>query len=334
MVDKINAVIEKYDLEIVSTHKGRGSVIIETNQGIKILKEYTGPVHKLELVHTVLTRLRESGYDRTDQMIRNREGELFTKDMDGRFMILKDYLEGRECNVRVKEEIMQAVRELGRLHNMLDRCVDQANMELPAHSLREEVLRHNKEIVHIYRYLKKIGDRTLFEQELLSNFPYFMDQAKETMEEIEHQEQLAKARYENHDVMEREQGICHGDYQYHNVILRDGQMYVTNFEKLVRGSQVRDLYLIFRKVMEKYNWSVNLAEEVINNYQLERQLDVYQRKELYDRVKYPEKFWKIANYYMNSRKSWQPEKNREKLQRVLSQEPDKVKVLSFLKDYN
>ena len=38
--------------------------------------------------------------------------------------------------------------------------------------------------------------------------------------------------------------------------------------------------------------------------------------ELYYRLAYPEKFWKIVNFYYNSRKVWIPEKNSEKL-RVL-----------------
>lgn len=336
MIDKVSAVLEKYDLEIVATHKGRGSVIIETNQGMKVLKEYKGPVRKLELIDTVLRQLREGGYDRTDQMVRNKEEALFTTDMDGRKMILKDYIEGRECNVRMKEEILQAMRELGKLHKALGQQKSESWRELPEHSLQEEILRHNREIIHIYRYLKRIGDRTTFEQELLSCFPYFLEVAKDTMWEIEeHMEQKQMKRIEkNEQEEETEFLLCHGDFQYHNVIVSDGKMCITNFEKLAKESQVKDLYLFFRKVMEKYNWSVNLAEDMLRNYQNERQLVDYERKELYDRVRYPEKFWKIANFYMNNRKSWQPEKNREKLQRVLSQEPDKVKVLSFLKDYN
>ena len=335
MVDKMSAVLEKYDMEITAVRKGRGSMIIETNQGMKVLKEYNGPVRKLDLIHTVLEQLEEVGYNRIDHIIRNKEGELYTKDMDGRMMVLKDYIEGRECNVKVKEEILQAVRELGKLHNAFQKCENENLTELPLQNLKEEMFRHNREIIHIYRYLKKIGDKSLFEQELLSSFPYFMDQAKGTLQELGENSCLKEINDENVKKCESNlYSLCHGDYQYHNVILHNGEVYVTNFEKVGRGGQVRDLYLFLRKVLEKYNWSVYLAEEMLDNYQNERQLVDYERKELYDRVRYPEKFWKIANFYMNSRKSWQPERNREKLQRVLSQEADKVKVLSFLENYN
>ncbi len=35
---------------------------------------------------------------------------------------------------------------------------------------------------------------------------------------------------------------------------------------------------------------------------------------------YPEKFWKIINYYFNSNKAWYSEKNEEKLKQLQNQE--------------
>ena len=50
-------------------------------------------------------------------------------------------------------------------------------------------------------------------------------------------------------------------------------------------------------------------------------------RQLYFRFCYPEKFWKIVNYYYNSRKAFIPEKNREKLELVLSQENKKKEFI-------
>lgn len=56
--------------------------------------------------------------------------------------------------------------------------------------------------------------------------------------------------------------ICHGDYQYHNILVTKGGIEegnnsgitVINFEKCIRDNPVRDLYLFMRKLMEKGNW--------------------------------------------------------------------------------
>jgi len=98
---------------------------------------------------------------------------------------------------------------------------------------------------------------------------------------------------------------------------------VVNFEKLKRDNPVQDVYLFLRKVMEKNNWSTGLGREMLAAYEAIRNLDAYSRKELYYRFAYPEKFWKIANFYYNSAKVWIPEKNLEKLEKVIRQEQEK-----------
>ena len=39
--------------------------------------------------------------------------------------------------------------------------------------------------------------------------------------------------------------------------------------------------------------------------------------QLYYRFAYPEKFWKIANFYYNSGKAWIPGRNMEKLEKLV-----------------
>ena len=45
--DRTLAVLEKYDLEVLRSWKGRGAILCETKTGIKILKEYKGSPERL-----------------------------------------------------------------------------------------------------------------------------------------------------------------------------------------------------------------------------------------------------------------------------------------------
>ena len=47
---------------------------------------------------------------------------------------------------------------------------------------------------------------------------------------------------------------------------------------------------------------------------------------------YPEKFWKIINFYYNSRKSWVSGRNYEKLESLINQERQKEKLIEKLFD--
>ena len=52
----------------------------------------------------------------------------------------------------------------------------------------------------------------------------------------------------------REGRLFHGAYNYHNLLLTEEGIAVTDFDRMKTGIQVYDLYYFLRKVMEKYSW--------------------------------------------------------------------------------
>ena len=56
-------------------------------------------------------------------------------------------------------------------------------------------------------------------------------------------------------------------------------------------------------------------------------MSAYAYIDLYYRLAYPEKFWKIVNFYYNSGKAWIPQRNQEKLDKLLAQEQQKKNFL-------
>ena len=69
---------------------------------------------------------------------------------------------------------------------------------------------------------------------------------------------------------------------------------------------------------------------VLAAYEEIRELSVHEMKILHTLLLYPEKFWKITNYYYNSRKSLIPQKNIEKLDALLQQQRQKQEFLRRL----
>ncbi len=119
-------------------------------------------------------------------------------------------------------------------------------------------------------------------------------------------------------------------YQYHNIIQTPGGMALINFEKCVRDNPVRDLYLFMRKLLEKNNWSQSLGDILLRSYDEEKGLTEKDYMQLYYRFAYPEKFWKIVNFYYNSGKAWIPGRNMEKLEKLLMQEKEKKDFLETI----
>lgn len=330
MNDRAVSLFEQYDIEVVRTRKGRGSILCESKQGLFTLKEFTGSKEKAELMDTLLMQLQEKlpRDIRVEMVLKNKENELLTEDTDGTKYIVKSWFDGRECNVKDRMECEQVVALLAGLHNNMS-LNEMADTEsgspidgLPVYSLEKEYERHTKELKRVRRFLKEKSQKTDFEIFLNRHFDFFMEQAKQVQED-----------YAHYAAMDSEQALreyghwCHGDYQHHNIIVANSVTAVINFDKLIIDYPVRDLYLFMRKLLEKSDWSCSLGERLLSVYEKVRPLSAQERISLYYRFAYPEKFWKIVNFYYNSRKSWIPGKNMEKLENVLAQEKEKQQFL-------
>lgn len=320
MNDRSVSLLDKYDIEVLRTWKGRSAVLCETKQGIFILKEYAGHREKVAFQDALLHIIREKGFHQAENILKNQDGELLTQDQDGTCYILKTYVEGRECNVRDMEECRQAVKLLAAFHKVSG--PDGMLPEPPVpHCACQEFEKHNRELRRVKKYLKERGQKTDFEICLMHAYDYFFQLALQVTEELNGFQSGWGSSL-----------ICHGDYQYHNLTIADGQMYMANFEKCIYDSPVRDLYLFMRKLLEKSGWAETVGFELIRAYEKVRILEKEDYLQLYYRLAYPEKFWKIVNFYYNSGKAWIPGKNLEKLNKVIDQERDKQVFLTKMRE--
>lgn len=326
MNDRAAGLLEQYGIEVFGTRKGRGAILCDTEQGSLILKEYTGNSDRIELQNRVLKAVESAGSVAVEQIVPTLEGALFVQDNDGTKYILKTWRDGRECSIYDKNECLEVVRLLARLHKSMALPADTPGLP-PLFSPEKEYEKHNKELRKVRKYLQQRSQKQPFEISLLNAFDYFLEQALSVTEGWN-----AYCAVKNKsDAAAAEVGepvtFCHGDYQYHNIIRSDSGWFLINFEKCISDSPVRDLYLLMRKLLEKSNWSIPLGKELLEAYEREKPVTAIDRIDLYYRLAYPEKFWKIVNFYFNSGKAWIPGRNQEKLEKLMSQEKEKQHFL-------
>lgn len=324
--DRAVELLEQYDIEVFRTRKGRGAIVCDTADGCLIFKEYSGNDERADLQNRLLQRIAAAGKVRTERIVPTREGRLLVQDGDGTAYILKTWQEGRECSISERGECVQAVKLLAGLHECMELPADDTG-SFAVFSPEKEYEKHNREIRRVKKYLKQKGQKQPFEVSLLGSCDYFLEQALEVTEEWNQYSEAFRRR----DGGAEKAGtvaFCHGDYQYHNILMSPGGWFVVNFEKCLPDRPVRDLYLLLRKLLEKGNWSPAIGAELLQAYEKERPLSAEDRIDLYYRLAYPEKFWKIANFYFNSGKAWIPGKNQEKLEKLIAQEKEKQRFLN------
>lgn len=320
-------VLSQYDLVVERTARGRGAYLVWTDKGFFQLLEYSGTDGRLKYEADLLEYIQEAGFDRVDTIWKTKEDALYSQDEGGVKFVLKRWYEGRECDVKKNADIVAAVQTLACLHLSTEsiRKEEIRSVAPEDTSLLDEYMRHNRELKRVRNFIRGRNRKTQFEYDVLANFNEYYGYAEEAYKKIE-QSDVRKLEKKASDLC----SICHGTYNYHNLIIDGNNMAVVNFNHSAKGLQIKDLYFFLRKVMEKHDWNVQLGAQIVEKYDIVKPISSEEMKLLQIMLSYPEKFWKVLNQYNNSNKSWIPDKNVEKLGAVYRQQELKRKFLMYL----
>lgn len=345
MEERYEEVLNCYDFKVRSMSRARGAFRLETDQGIKLLKPWEASAQKAWLEYRITSHLVERGYKNVDYPVKNTEGMLITPNSRGEKYIVKNWFQGEECRVREKNDVIRAAENLGRLHKAMvmdkellypepeedweedgEDSLPQSRRLVQNTGMVEIFEKHNRELKRTQTYIKAKKQKNEFERAILKSFEPFYRQASDGLS------MLQKCEFDKQwkEAGEKDQ-LCHGSYTYHNVwMLRGKETATVDFEKAGYGLPVMDLYYFLRKVMEKNDWEIYLGEALIQGYIKERSLTEEERRTLGILLYYPEKYWKIVNHYLNNKKSWIADKDKDKLEMICQQEWRKTLFLRQL----
>lgn len=324
MNEKYTEVLSQYDLHVAAVKRGRGSWICETNEGLKLLKEYKGTVKRIEFEDQVLEQVQKSGCLSVDRYVKNQEGELVTSAEDGTRFIVKDWYADKECDLKNRQEIMTAVTEIADLHKLLRNIEFKEEWNLGsilAQAPHQDMERHSKELRRARNYIRGKRRKTEFELCVIGSFEQFYTQAQEAQEGL-------TGLWETEDIP---LFLCHGDLDQHHILLQPSGTAIIEYNKMHLGLQMTDLYRFMRKVMEKHDWNMQLGLAMLEAYDRMRTMSDMERTCLYYLFLYPEKYWKQINFYFNANKAWIPDRNIEKMRNLEAQQECRNRFLSRIK---
>jgi CotS family spore coat protein len=323
--DRGLSVLEQYNLKVYNTYRGRGCMICETDQGLKLIKEFHGSKTKLAFQNKVLKHVKTSGYKWVDVVLENKEELLISMDKDEVPYIVKDWFDGRECDTKNEGDILRGVRNLASLHQVMQLIPGEEEEWISTADLIGEYEKHNRELKKIRNFIRNKRKKNEFELCFIDSFKPFFEQGQEILEQLKNTG-YGSLRSQSLTLG----GVCHGDYNHHNILIHKDGIATTNFDRCHYNLQISDLYQFMRKILEKQNWDENLGMAMIDEYDKVKSISGEELENLYFQLSYPEKFWKIANHYFNNNKAWIPGKSKEKLENLSRQFSKREKFLKKL----
>lgn len=320
MEDRQETAIARYDLTVRRRYRSRGGWMLETNRGLKLLREYENIRGHFQLENKIKEHLIQNGFTRVDDVVPNEEGKLVTELETGEKYVLYNWFPGEECDLRSESCLVSAGENLGRLHKAVRRFESVEPADTETKGLMEQFQKHNRELRRVNGYMKSKKRKSEFEIYAINCFRGYYEKACEAAERLEHCAFYTAAGEEKHQ-------ICHGDYNYHNLIMTGHGIATTGFAKACAGIQLLDLTYFMRKTLEKNNWSRRAGEAVMTGYDKICALSEEQTEFIYIMLAYPEKYWKLMNHYYNKKKSWLSAKSLEKLKDVGNMEKRREEFL-------
>ena len=317
MYNQTEAILSQYEIEIHEVTKGRGSFICDTNIGKLLLVPFRGSREKGRLLYHFLAQLQAKNFD-AEQICLTRNQEALSEDeYTGEHFILKTYIEGTEISTSKEEEMKEAVRMLAIYHN----AAEKVDLEV-AGQMQFEIVevwqRHYRELNKVRNYIRNRKKKNEFEQLYMKNFEHYHKYAKESLLILEEEKEATRKVF------------CHGDFNQHNILFANGEYRIVHFENFAYSWAMTDLANFLRKMLEKNEWNKKIGLELIEEYHRYRQISTDDYRQLYGLLLFPEKFWKVANHYMNSRKTWMSGKDIDKLVKVIEQEEKRLNFMENL----
>lgn len=314
--DKGLSVLEQYGLTSEKTYRGRSALLCQTQQGLKLIRFYDGSASRLEKIYELQSHLKDTGHKNIDQFLRNNDGNLISTDKDGFSYIVKDWWDYKECDARSVPDVLKAVKCLAQVHkDMYLLPANEEKEEILVADLRENYVRHNQELKKIRDYIRHRKKKNHFEYTCLEHIPRYLQYGQDALSRLE------SSSYESLRMEAIHRGsICHHACTQHNFLTSRTETVLVNYEQCCYDNHMADLAQFMRKILEKHGWNKQLAQKLVEGYDAVHPLSKEEHEQLVIRLSYPEKFWKIINFYYNRDKAFFSEYIVDKLEHQLEHE--------------
>jgi CotS family spore coat protein len=305
----------------------KGVYLLKTDKGDKCLKKISYGIQKLNYIYKAKNHIISNGFERVDRYnlsLNNNPYALVNEDI----YIVTDWIDAKEADFKVLEDVKIAARTLAKFHiaargfdleeNLKVRC-DVGKLPYTL----EKRLRTLKKMKHMAEKSKK---KTEFDMLYLSSIDSFYELAKKAYETI-NMESYKKVC----DMSLNKKVLCHHDYTYHNILIKNSdEVYLVDFDYLKSEVQVYDLSTLIVKTLKRVDWNIDYAVVILKEYSAIRELTSDEKEVLKTLLKFPQRFWRLANRYYYKEAAWTEATFLKKMKEIVDEKDRYLEFLSKL----
>ncbi len=271
------------------TDKQRAVYRIETPDGDYCLKKVYYPVDELLFIYSVIEWLYRNNIYVPRILSTKSHGRYV--EYSNMLFILTPWVNGEKCDFDNLGHLNMTSRNLGMLHQVSEGfmpILGSKNKE-GFSNISESLNKHRHQLINTEGLANKYND--YFSKIYLANLPSSMALANLSTSIV---------NTINHDTLSK--AVCHNDYVSKNLIIKDSNIYVIDFDKCKYDYCALDISYCLRRLLRRDNtcWNTDLAINFLQQYEMNNPLTFDDYKYILAYLAFPQKFWKLSRDYYNN----------------------------------
>lgn len=325
--ESLDRLARLWGLTLRAAEKVRKVWRLETREGVYCLKRFAlGGFDFLFLEHAA-RHLAARGFQAFLPPVRTLTGAT-AANCGGETFLLYPWVDGREADFDLPEDLAAAVRLLAELHEtgagfipytsdpgrvrwgLWPRILAARLAQLREFGERAASLRRNSDFCAAYAHL----------------FPYYYAQAGRALAGLD-----TSPYHLLTQTAIRRRTLCHHDFSARNIVIaRTGRPMLVDFDYCLADLRLHDLANLVLRLLRRDRWQPAAAAEVLNLYGQHSPLDELELRVLHPILLWPQDFWQIGLQYFLEELPWSPERFLRTLRRKTE---DRAERAAFLRWY-
>lgn len=300
---------------------------VDTPSGMYALKRTRQQPSQILQFAEFLNDLRNSGFPNAMTICPTRSGQPFARILNENY-ILSPWIEGENPEFTNQRHLQMAAKLYGRFHRVsqtisLPEEADTAPSE-PIRAIQNEFLEKRAFLITISDSLSGKENPNRIDRHLLRWSGYFIRQAGFCIG------QLAGLKPDEWSKKNTGQGFCHNDPAPGNIIIRNRELYLIDFELAAPGLYIKEAAKLLVRALQANQWPPGLIPLIIEAYTAERELSKEEMLLLPYLCAFPQGFWRFCSQRFQEQLPWAETRFQKKLWEITSAEPARLNCLRNL----
>jgi spore coat protein I len=291
--NELKEIVEKFGLETKTIFYFGTYCIIRTDRGLYSLKPVNDDKLDLLFLHGAKEHLAERGFLFTDRYV-TAGGKPYVE-LNKKLYVMARWIKGKRCNPYSFYDIEMAAKTLAYFHKSSKgyKPSEGSTWRSNLGKWPEILLKRCEDFTYMKSLAKMKSVKKPTDILFLQNIDTIYYMAIEAVKTLQRNGYFKQVEEE-----EKKCYLCHGNYNYLNIIVDDRDKYnIINFDYCRYELRCLDIVNLIMDFSYRTWWNFDIALKIIEAYNCIRTIQEQEYKVMDSLFKFPHRIWKISSEY-------------------------------------